>query len=316
MIWPFDRSKKNAAAKPLGYPAGYVVDPRRPDVFDPALKQYPHAFVKGPPTAGDEARALDAARSELLWTCLNGLASSSVRDALVLRGSLTLEAWFPNRARRAHDIDFVVRDATSAPGSASAQALLFGIREAVCGALVAKGVHVLEDELAVDDIWTYERAEGRRLSVPWIFAGSMRDAIQIDIVFREPLQDAPTLEGRRDTAHTGGYREAPAAGSPLWYASRAESLAWKLLWLGTDMHPQAKDLYDAVLLAEHAPLPCELLRRVFQAKGETWAHGSDTTYIRQWHIEWESFALEYPEVAAGNADAWLERLIRALKLLD
>ena len=307
--------KKNATAKPPGYPAGYVVEPRRPDVFDPALKQYPRAFVKGPPAAESEARALDAARSGLLRTCLHGLASSSVRDALVLRGSLTLEAWFPDRARRAHDIDFVVRDAASAPDSASAQTLLTGIREAMCGALMARDVHVLDDEIALDAIWTYERAEGRRLSVPWIFAGSMRDAIQIDIVFREPLQDAPTLEVLRYTADTHGYREVPA-GPSLWYASRAESLAWKLLWLGTDMYPQAKDLYDAVLLAEHAPLPFELLHRVFEAKGEKWAHGSDTTYIRDWNIEWESFALEYPELAAGNAVAWRERLIGALKLLD
>ena len=320
-FWPFNRKKivtaetpDVASAKPAGYPAGYVVEPQRPDVFDPALRHHPRAFVKGAPTAADHARALDAARSALLRTCLVGLSTSAVRDALVLRGSLTLEAWFPDRARRAHDIDFVVRDATTAPDSPAASTLLRGIRQAVCGALRAANVAVLDDEIALDAIWTYERAEGRRLSVPWIFAGAMRDAIQIDIVFHEPLQDVPTLEVLRETAAAHGYREAPAG---LWYASRAESLAWKLLWLATDNYPQPKDLYDAVLLAEDTPLALELLRRVYEAKGERWAHGRDAAQLCDWgSIEWQGFALEYPELAAGNALDWSQRLVGALRLAD
>jgi Nucleotidyl transferase AbiEii toxin, Type IV TA system len=303
-----------ATTKSAGYPAGYVVEPQRPDVFDPALKHHQRAFVKGAPTAADQARALDAARSALLRTCLDGLAASAVRDALVLRGSLTLETWFPDRARRAHDIDFVVRDAATDPDSPAASKLLGGIREAVCGALRTAKVEVRDDEIAVDSIWTYERAEGRRLSVPWIFAGTMRDAIQIDIVFHEPLQDVPTLAVLRETATAQGYREAPAG---LWYASRAESLAWKLLWLANDRHPQAKDLYDAVLLAEHTPLPLELLHRVHEVKGEKWAHGRDVTHMCDWgYIDWQDFALEYPELAAGNAMAWSDRLVGALRLVD
>ena len=43
--------------------------------------------------------------------------------------------------------------------------------------------------------------------------------------------------------------------SQLRTATRELSVAWKLLWLETDSNPQAKDLYDAVLLAEHAG-PC------------------------------------------------------------
>lgn len=39
------------------------------------------------------------------------------------------------------------------------------------------------------------------------------------------------------------------------------SLAWKVQWLITDMYPQAKDLYDAVLLAERTPLRCLALAR-------------------------------------------------------
>lgn len=296
-----------------GYPAGYATDARRPDVFDPALKHYSHAFVKGAPTASDEAVALAAARARLHERCLEALARSSARDLIVLRGSLTLEAWFPDRARRAHDLDLVVRDSTLDPTSAEADELLGELRRAIHDALVAEGVRVLGDEIALDSIWTYERAEGRRISVPWTFAHSTRDVIQIDVVFSEPLQDAPTLEVLGEGASTGGYRDAPT-GPSLWFASRAESLAWKLLWLDTDMHPQAKDLHDAVLLAEHVALPIDLAGRVFAGKGETWKHGADPQFVRAWHIEWESFALEYPELSTGDGDAWLGRLASALKL--
>ena len=80
------------------------------------------------------------------------------------------------------------------------------------------------------------------------------------------------------------------------------------------MHPQAKDLYDAVLLAEHVALPIELVRRVFAGKATPWKHGLDTQFIRAWEVEWESFALEYPELATGDRHAWLGRLASTLQL--
>ncbi|MFG2526860.1 hypothetical protein [Streptomyces sp. NPDC048516] len=43
-------------------------------------------------------------------------------------------------------------------------------------------------------------------------------------------------------------------------AARALSLAWKVLWLVSDLHPEGKDLYDALLLAESTELPSALLR--------------------------------------------------------
>lgn len=313
MTPPIEPAKNTKAVQLPGYPAAYTTDAHRPDVFDPALKHYPHAFIKGPPSAGDEAQALAAARTRLQDRSLHALARSPVRDLIVLRGSTTLEAWFPGRARRAHDIDLVVRNAEWDPDCPAAGALLSEIRRAVGDALVAEDVQILDDEIKIDGIWTYERAEGRRLSVPWVYAGSMREVIQIDIVFREPLQDAPALESLRDHASPPGYREPPT-GPSLWFASRAESLAWKLLWLDTDMHPQAKDLYDAVLLAEHVALPIELVRRVFEAKADPWKHGLDTQFIRAWEVEWASFALEYPELATDDRDAWVGRLASTLQL--
>jgi hypothetical protein len=199
-------------------------------------------------------------------------------------------------------------------GNAKAEALLTDIRRAVCGVLVAEGAEVLDREIALDSIWTYERAEGRRLSVPWLFEGAMRDVVQIDVVFREPLQDAPSLEPLRFGAAAHGYRDTPRRPS-LWFASRAESLAWKLLWLETDMNPQAKDLYDAILLAEDVALPVQLARRVFESKGSAWSGEANTRFVREWHVEWESFAQEYPALAArGDRATWLDRLATTLKL--
>ncbi len=311
MIWPFSRKPRNPPVQaPSGYPAGYVADPRRPDIFDPALRHYPRAFVKGLPLDGAEAAALRDARSRVLWTALRGLAP--VRDLVVVRGSMTLESWFPGRARRAHDIDLVVRDATLAPGAAAAQALLSSLSAALQSEMAGE-VDVLESEVTVDSIWTYERAEGRRLTVPWM-AGTRRDAVQVDIVFREPLQDAPTRQTVSRGEPVGGYREGDA-GATLWFASKAESLAWKVLWLDTDGYPQGKDLYDAVLLAEGEPLSLDLLERVYAGKGLRWRHETDTRFVYAWDVDWDAFARDCPALASGDRGQWLTRFAETLRLV-
>jgi hypothetical protein len=284
-----------------GYPTAYEKDKSRPDVFDPALKHRQRAFVKGPPPAKDAASALERERSRLLHLCLEGLAGSRVRDELVVRGSVTLERWFPGRARPAHDLDLVVRNPGTGPHSTHAPILLGEIEEAICKALAWGEADFVEEEIALEDIWTYERAEGRRLSVPW-FSGKVRDVIQVDVVFREPLQDVPTLEVLGDD---------PAVYPSLWFASRAESLAWKLLWLETDSYPQGKDLYDALLLAEHVALPVELVSAVYAGKGETWQHGNTTEFVRALRVDWTGFTALYP---ALPVEGLLERFATTLVL--
>jgi hypothetical protein len=232
---------------------------------------------------------------------------------VVLRGSLALEAWYSDRARRAHDLDLVVRDAAIAPDTAAAAIILRHVRGAVLAALSAAQVRVSEDEVSLDSIWTYKRAEGRRLSVPWTFRSGIREVVQVDLVFREPLQDAPVLTVVRDPSGAKTHRR-PRPERSLWFASRAESLAWKLLWLETDMNPQAKDLYDAVLLAEDVLLPLDLVRRVYAGKGASWSHGPYPGFVHELHVEWESFAQQYPALAAGDRKAWAERLARALRI--
>jgi hypothetical protein len=299
-----------------GRPAAYVRDPRRVDVFDPALKQYPGALVNGPPNDADVAQRLAETRSSLLQDSLEALARSDVRDALVLRGSLTLERWFGERARRAKDIDLVVRDASCLPDGADATRLLSQIAGAVTGALAAAGVHLPDAPIPVDRIWTYERAEGRRLSIPWTFAegSGLHETIQIDVVFREPLQDQPHLEP------VCAVGDAPYRASPpcLWFASRAESLAWKILWLDTDMHPQGKDVYDAVLLAEDTPLSLRLLERVYAEKREKWRHGKNTAFLGEhkgW-IDWNGFSQEYPSLGRHGGKESVQRLGEVLRFTE
>jgi len=303
------------------YPAAYVSDGARRDVFDPALKHYPYGLVKGPPRDRELAHEVETARAPLLRRAVLAI-SHSVRDLVVLRGSVALAAWFPGRARRPHDIDLVVRDPSCEPGDRRARDLVSALREEVRLALEAADIELHGDQITLDEIWTYERAEGRRLSFPWTLPSKhgapFRDVVQIDLVFSEPLQDEPTLEpigiDPRVASRETGYRD-PLPGRSLWFASRSESLAWKLLWLQSDMHPQGKDLYDAVLLAEDSPLSLELARAVFNAKGERWRDLELQLPAATWsgQLEWDSFALEYPELAGPGAEALIARLEAQLR---
>jgi hypothetical protein len=108
---------------------------------------------------------------------------------------------------------------------------------------------------------------------------------------------------------------------PIWSASKELSLAWKLLWLETDMYSQGKDLYDATLLAEQTQLPFELLRQVLESS-EDWIDCLKWVPNFSWKsgypwlsesrdIDWDNFILEYPWVE-GNAQSWIDRLSLAL----
>ncbi|MEU8179044.1 hypothetical protein AB0C14_39815 [Microbispora hainanensis] len=97
-----------------------------------------------------------------------------------------------------------------------------------------------------------------------------------------------------------------------WPASPELSPAWKLLWLASDIWPQGKDLYDAVLLAERVALPRDLLCGVLRdALGEREAGESGRETIRSLDVDWDEFRAEYPQITGDRSD-WLERLTRAL----
>ncbi|NOU26957.1 MAG: nucleotidyl transferase AbiEii/AbiGii toxin family protein [Polyangiaceae bacterium] len=289
-------SKLTRPTPKAGFPKAYFESDAHRNEFDPALKHYPHAYVQVRETAAKGA-ALDAT--------LRGMAHARSRADVVVRGSVTLARWFGERARPPHDIDLVVRDASLAPDAPGAVALIDDLRAAACEGLVRGGFRPLDADVSLDGIWTYERAEGRRLSIPFLprsGAHAALDAVQIDLVFRAPLHDATTFERSGDDPSHG-----------LHFASRAESLAWKLLWLLTDIWPQAKDLYDAVLLAEDTEVPAHLLDAVGAESDGSWPNTLRS--LRLADDSWPSFRAAHPSLAHfETAEALLERLQEVLRV--
>lgn len=97
----------------------------------------------------------------------------------------------------------------------------------------------------------------------------------------------------------------------VWSAGKEVSLAWKLLWLETDIYPQGKDLYDAALLAEQTHLPLNLLKEILQSSD--WRFNEELTieFPLKWEVDWKNFKLEYPWIE-GEAREWQARLSSAL----
>ncbi|MER8036664.1 nucleotidyl transferase AbiEii/AbiGii toxin family protein [Streptomyces hydrogenans] len=234
-------------------------------VFDPALKHFREAFrptddvVRDPET---RARWQEARRSALDLV-LAAVAGSAWADALVLRGSMLMSAWFGEDARPPKDIDFVVVPDSWRIEEPRTRAMLDGIAEAAerLARTLDTGI-VIDDAGAVTEyIWSYERVPGHRLVLPWTAPGLPGGQVQLDFVFHERLPRPP--------------RPAEVAGVRVPAADRELSLAWKLQWLSCDMYPQAKDLYDAVLLAESCTLPLSLLETVLREADE-WPGGLGT----------------------------------------
>ncbi len=126
--------------------------------------------------------------------------------------------------------------------------------------------------------------------------------MQVDVVFGEELPIPPspiTLPGVREPV--------PAATAGL-------SLAWKLLWLFTDWYPQGKDLYDAVLLAEHTTVDLALVRDLMRPElGSDADEFTGQTVLGLDDVQWANFALDYPELVDDpDEQPWLRRLALAL----
>ncbi|MFJ8040092.1 nucleotidyl transferase AbiEii/AbiGii toxin family protein [Kitasatospora sp. NPDC096147] len=287
-----------------------VEDPgaaQRP-VFDPALKQHPHAYRASDPRFTDPAPATAwlAARRRAMDLVLAAIADSPWVDSLVLRGSVLLRAWFGGQAREPGDLDFVVLPVDREFRSGWTATVLSGIAAAAerTAGRDTGPVRFTAGAAVAEDIWTYERVPGRRLVLPWTAEGLPGGTVQLDFVFNEPLPAPP-----EPMAVPGLER----SGDAVLYAATPElSLAWKLLWLLTDSYPQGKDLRDAVLLAEHSPLRPELLREVLAGGGEEVPPiGPDTLALLGHDVEWGHFVTEYPAFADREAEH-LARLRAAL----
>ncbi|MEW9531236.1 nucleotidyl transferase AbiEii/AbiGii toxin family protein [Microbispora sp. NPDC049125] len=294
------------------FPATYVPvthgqGARQPPIFDPALKQFDRAFRAGEPAFDDAAtgRRWRRARRSAIDHLVRVVAGSPWSENLVLRGSLLLEAWIGEQARDPGDLDWVVVPHTVGLESPLTVAMFKGLIAAVAATPAPPGaVTVDPGDVAMDDIWTYDRVPGRRLVFTWHADGLPPGTVQLDFVFNERLPVPPqtALIPRTDGAEP----------TPVLAASPELSLAWKIQWLASDIWPQGKDLYDAVLLAERVTLPRDLLRRVLDdAFGEGSAERLTTEYILSLGVDWEELQAEYPHIT-GNAGEWQERLARAI----
>ncbi|MGX8910123.1 nucleotidyl transferase AbiEii/AbiGii toxin family protein [Streptomyces netropsis] len=279
--------------------------------YDPAANHHAMGMRLSEPqfTDAHTGRAWGAARRHALDHVLAAVAASPWAEHLVLRGSVLLKAWFGEAAREPGDLDFVVVPDTWRLADDRTDAMLDGIaRGAEELAREAGGLVRIDAAGAVsDEIWTYDRVPGRRLVLPWTAAeGTPPGTVQLDFVFNETLP-APAVR-------TTVPRRGPGAPAVLMAASPELSLAWKILWLVTDRHPEAKDLYDAVLLAESTRLPYALVQRVLVAAGE-YPEGSPLFLSHILHqaaeADWFEFRKDHPDFPDDEA-TFLTRFAVAL----
>ncbi|MEV6818903.1 nucleotidyl transferase AbiEii/AbiGii toxin family protein [Nocardiopsis dassonvillei] len=288
-------------------PSTYVPNTDGPEasqgkVFDPALKHLDAAYRAGEPVFADPglgSRWWEANR-RAMELALHAIAGTPWRDSLVLRGSMLMPVWAGDAARRPRDLDFVVVPAETAAFGNPADRMFADVVGAVTGAS-ARGISFDAEGVRLESIWTYERAPGRRVVVPWRAEGLPPGTVQIDVVFNESLPEPPVA--------------VSVAGADVLAAGAELSLAWKVLWLYTDTYPQGKDLYDAVLLAESARPSRELLVGVLRPELGDRAETVDERFLREEGSldsdEWGEFVSDCPWVE-GDAGEWVDRFEAAM----
>ena len=217
----------------IGLPSTFTAavpneEPGRPRVFDPALKQFPFACRPGDPsfTRPGEAARWHLGKRRATDHVLRIIAESEWGASLVLRGSRLLTVWLPEWSREPGDLDWVARPASVRLGSREANKLLAGLVSAVRHRPSPPGVY-MPPTATSEDIWTYERAAGRRIVFPWKCEGLPGGAVQVDVVFSEEL---PTPPARTivPTADGAAPRPGPPRQvSPLTLAGHGQAPAGK-----------------------------------------------------------------------------------------
>ncbi|WP_238010708.1 nucleotidyl transferase AbiEii/AbiGii toxin family protein [Dactylosporangium sp. AC04546] len=222
------------------------------------------------------------------------VARSGCADTLVLRGSVTMTAWFGDRAREPGDLDFVGLRRPAPVGPARPdQDLLDLIEEHPA----ARGVRLHPADAEHGRSYGYYPG-GARMVIPFTADDGSDGTVQVDFAYDEALPEPPVATAV--PRYGGGTPHA------LWTASPALSLVWKLQWLAADHAARrvvgGKDLYDAVLLAtmDGLVVPPRLRRLVDR---------SSMASLPAWTVD------EHPSVA-GSVEAWLSRLSAALRALD
>jgi hypothetical protein len=307
---------ENAEQGADGFPKTYAPLSRRDGVrqigvFDPALKQFVNAYRAGEPVFDDPAlgEAWHHQRNRVMTQVLRAIASSPAADHLVLRGSMLMRSWLGAAARRPGDLDWVVIPATMMLGESDCTRLLADVLAAITPLSTLDddaridGTRIDVTRPAMEDLWTYERAPGRRLVLPWTSSELPPGVVQMDFVFNEQLPQEPRLT---EVVTTGSQPVEVLAASPEL------SLAWKLLWLETDSYPQGKDLYDATVLAERYTVPVDLLRQVLGKELGAAAVDFSPASVLEWDVDWHNFIGEYPDIT-GTVEQWQRRLAAALR---
>jgi len=294
----------------LGLPRTFraVADPgvTQQLVFDPATKQHNRSFRAGEPRFTDAGQAASwrQARRAAIVTVLTAISGSPWAQHLVLRGSVLLKAWLGAVAREPGDLDFVVIPAHWDIGDSRSRQMLTGVAARAQQACAGSPVAIDAGRAAVGGIWTYDRVPGLRMMLPWTADGGHSGDLQLDFVFNEhlPASAEPTAVSLSS--------DCPQA---LVLAVTPElSLAWKVQWLITDTYPQAKDLYDAVLLAERTPLRYDLLRQVMTTADPASQPITLADITSLDHIDFDAFRADYPDLPADEHDL-IQRLAAALQ---
>ncbi|MEU9562300.1 nucleotidyl transferase AbiEii/AbiGii toxin family protein [Streptomyces sp. NPDC048161] len=179
--------------------------------------------------AGEEAtgRAWHRARRTVLDTVHATVADGPWGDHLVLRGSVLMATWFGEAARDPGDLDFLVVPWDWALDDPRLSGLFEQIARDAAAAADRGSVRIDAAGMVTEDIWTYERVPGRRMLLPWTADGVPGGAVQLDVVFNEILPSAAALTELQPLGDGPGCR--------VQAVSPELSLAWKLLWLATDL---------------------------------------------------------------------------------
>jgi hypothetical protein len=214
---------------------------------------------------------------------------------------LLLRHWFGTAARDPGDADWIVLPATQTINDRETTELFNYLRGLARPLTHLTGVTIAD--VQSDDIWTYDRVPGRRIVYYWRRDAIGAGCLQMDFVFGEELWTDPIR-----TRFAAGLTKPIT----ILTASMELSLAWKLIWLESDMYPQGKDLYDAVLLAENTAISPRLLRRVVANRMSPFAPISATRESLPSDVDWASFKSEYPSIPE-HAAYWHRRLIEALQ---
>ena len=181
---------------------------------------------------------------------------------------------------------------------------------------IAEGLALDPDGFEESREWMYAAYDmpGVQIRIPWhavTEAGpdpDLEGEVSLDFALDETVPQRPVWT--RIPRLGGGHSVVRAASAEL-------SLAWKLLWLLRDTEDagfsKAKDLYDAVVLAElpGMVLDGKLLRRVLRKSEGLEVEDFTVRDLGGVAVDWAAFTQVEPR-AVGTLEEWLRRLANAL----